>query len=75
MDCSFCGRTLERGTGMIYVQTDGKVLYFCSRTCEKNMIKLKRKPRETRWTAAYRHEKQSGKKTSSKNEGKAGGKQ
>ncbi|MBU0615827.1 MAG: 50S ribosomal protein L24e [Nanoarchaeota archaeon] len=41
--CTFCGEQLERGTGKMYVQKDGKVLYFCSSKCEKNKIKLKRK--------------------------------
>ena len=37
----------------MYVKTDAKVLYFCSRKCEKNMITLGRKARETKWTASY----------------------
>ncbi|MBT3406448.1 50S ribosomal protein L24e [Candidatus Woesearchaeota archaeon] len=48
--CSFCGLEIPRGSGLMYVKTDGKVFHFCSRKCEKNMIVLKRKPRETRWT-------------------------
>lgn len=52
--CSFCGSTLREGTGKIFAQTDGKILYFCSRTCEKHMVKYERKPRETRWTLAGR---------------------
>lgn len=48
--CSFCGTTLSAGTGKMFVKTDGKILYFCSRTCEKHMVKFDRKPRETRWT-------------------------
>ena len=52
--CSFCGDPLSQGTGKLYAQTDGKILYFCGRRCEKNMIKLGRKPRETRWTLSAR---------------------
>ena len=49
--CSFCGTNIEPGTGKMFVKKDGKILYFCSRKCEKNMLVLKRKPRDTRWTA------------------------
>lgn len=51
--CSFCGNEMEKGTGKIYIQIDGKALNFCSMKCEKNMIKLKRKPREQKWTKKY----------------------
>jgi large subunit ribosomal protein L24e len=51
--CSFCGNEISRGTGLIFVRKDGSALNFCSRTCEKNLIKLGRKPRTTRWTVEY----------------------
>jgi len=51
--CSFCGYEIEVGTGKMYVRRDGKVLYFCSRKCEKNMLKLKRNPRKLKWTKYY----------------------
>ncbi len=54
MKCSFCGRTIPQGTGKIYVKKDGKLLYFCSSKCEKNMLKLKRKPQKYKWTASYK---------------------
>jgi len=50
--CSFCGRNIERGTGKMFVRKTGAVLWFCSRKCEKNMLKLKRLPRNTKWTEA-----------------------
>ncbi len=53
MKCSFCDTEITKGTGKIYVKTDGKVLYFCSSKCEKNFLKLKRKPRTTTWTGEY----------------------
>lgn len=53
MKCSFCQNNIEKGTGEMYVKKDGKVFYFCSNKCEKNMIKLKRKPRTTKWTQEY----------------------
>lgn len=52
--CSFCGKEFERGTGKMFVKLSGAVLYFCSRKCEKNMIKLGRDPKKIRWTKRYR---------------------
>jgi large subunit ribosomal protein L24e len=54
MKCSFCGKDITKGTGTLYVRTTGKVLYFDTMKCEKNMLKLNRKPRETKWTAEHR---------------------
>jgi len=51
--CSFCGEEIEPGTGKIYVRRDGKILHFCSRKCEKNMVVLKRNPRKLKWTKYY----------------------
>ena len=42
--CSFCNIDIEKGTGKIVVSSAGKIRNFCSMKCEKNMIKLKRKP-------------------------------
>jgi len=57
MNCSFCGREIPRGTEVIFVNKRGKAFYYCSSKCDKNMNKLGRKPRETKWTAAYKEEK------------------
>ncbi len=51
--CSFCGEEIEPGTGKIYVRKDGRILHFCSRKCEKNMVVLKRNPRKLKWTRYY----------------------
>ncbi len=58
--CSFCGNKIEPGTGKMYVKVTGSIKYFCKNKCKKNMIDLKRLPRETRWTKQYRklHNKQ-----------------
>ncbi|PIY60492.1 50S ribosomal protein L24e [Candidatus Woesearchaeota archaeon CG_4_10_14_0_8_um_filter_47_5] len=53
-NCSFCGNNIERGTGLMFVRTTGKILYFCSSKCEKNMLKLGRKPALVKWTATHR---------------------
>ena len=55
--CTFCGNNIEKGTGKIYVQKDAKVLYFCSSKCEKNLLKLKRKPITTKWSLRYEKHK------------------
>lgn len=51
--CSFCGSELPLGGGKMYAKKEGTVFYFCSSKCEKNMMKLGRKPVKTRWTEPY----------------------
>ena len=51
--CDFCRKHIEPGTGKMFVRKDGKVFDFCSSKCEKNMLKLRRKPRTTKWTQEY----------------------
>ena len=41
----------------MYVKKDAKIFYFCSSKCEKNMLKLKRKPHKIKWTKAYEKKK------------------
>lgn len=33
----------------MFVFTSGKVEFFCSSKCEKNMLKLKREPSKIKW--------------------------
>ncbi len=49
MKCAFCGKEIEKGTGVIYVKKDGKSYPFCSSKCRKNMLELKRKPHKVKW--------------------------
>lgn len=49
MKCSFCKEEIEAGTGKMFVKIDGKILYFCSSKCEKNMLKLGRDPKRVKW--------------------------
>ncbi|MDH7593528.1 MAG: 50S ribosomal protein L24e [Methanomicrobiales archaeon] len=51
--CSFCGRGVEPGTGMMFVRKDGTIYYFCDTKCRRNH-ELGRVPRRVRWTAAGR---------------------
>jgi len=52
--CDFCRAKIETGTGNKLVKKDGTVLDFCSSKCQKNMLKLGRKPRTTRWTGEFK---------------------
>ncbi len=59
MDCSFCGKKVPKGTGLLFVKKTGQVYSFCSRKCERNMLHLKRQPRTTRWTKDFAKTKSS----------------
>ena len=52
--CTFCGSQIAKGTGLMFVYKDGKVVHFCSSKCKKSLLKLGRKAIHTRWTAAYK---------------------
>ena len=54
--CAFCGRSVEKGTGKMLIYISGKIDFFCSNKCEKNLLKLGRKPLRVRWTEEYRKE-------------------
>lgn len=51
-NCSFCSGRMEQGTGKMVVMKTGKILWFCSLKCEKNMLKLGRDPRKFKWAQA-----------------------
>ncbi|MCY0850171.1 50S ribosomal protein L24e [Sulfuracidifex metallicus] len=53
MECSFCGKSIPRGTGLMYLKTDGTVLWFCSSKCRKYMLKFKKDPKKLKWTSSY----------------------
>ena len=55
--CSFCGVDVAKGTGKMFVKKDGSILWFDSRKCEKNMLKLGRTARKYKWTESYSKEK------------------
>ncbi|NHV97368.1 MAG: 50S ribosomal protein L24e [Thaumarchaeota archaeon] len=52
--CSFCGREVKLGYGIMLVRNDGSIEYFCSSKCRKNALNLKRDPRKFKWTAHHR---------------------
>jgi len=49
-DCNFCKRELKPATGTMLVQNTGKIRWFCSSKCEKN-LKLKRNPNKFKWSS------------------------
>ena len=49
-NCSFCSKKIKPGTGKLFVQNTGRSLWFCTSKCEKNLLKLKRKPIKFKWT-------------------------
>ena len=51
--CSFCAKQVPKGKGKMFVFSNGKINYFCNSKCEKNQLKLKRRPRKLKWTEMY----------------------
>ena len=51
--CSFCNRSVSRGTGTMFAKNDSTVMWFCSAKCKKNLLVLKRDPRKLKWTKKY----------------------
>ena len=65
MRCSFCGKTIPKGTGKIIASKSGDLLFICTMKCERN-LKMGRKSQRTRWTERYAKTKMEGKKTEKK---------
>jgi len=54
--CSFCGNNIEKGSGKMFVKSDGAIMFYCNSKCEKNSrIRDKKK---VKWTGEYRKLKQ-----------------
>ena len=51
--CSFCDRSVAKGSGTMFVKNDGTVMWFCSAKCKKNSLVLKRDPRKLKSTKKY----------------------
>jgi len=64
--CSFSGEEIPAGTGIMYIKKDGRVFHFLNRKCEKQMLKLNRKPRTTKWTKTHQDLKAAEKANSEK---------
>ncbi len=61
--CSFCGKEIPPGTGLMYVFKSGKVMWFCSKKCRVHALERKRKPTKVRWTQAFRKLKETRSRT------------
>jgi large subunit ribosomal protein L24e len=48
---------MEKGTGKLVIEKNGKMFWFCSSKCEKNMMKLGRDPRKFKWAKRAKTEK------------------
>ncbi len=64
---SFTKKEIPRGTGLMYVKKDGTIYYFADKKSEKNLFKLNRNPKETKWTTVF----EKGTKYKEKEEGKS----
>lgn len=53
VDCSFCGKSINPGTGKMFVKKDGTVFHFCSSKCQNAQNKRKYKARVTPWTKVF----------------------
>ncbi|MGV9206116.1 MAG: 50S ribosomal protein L24e [Promethearchaeia archaeon] len=51
--CSFCGKDIPIGRGVMFVKNDGTIFNFCSNKCKKAQLVHKKNPRKTRWTVHY----------------------
>ncbi|MEN3000085.1 MAG: 50S ribosomal protein L24e [Acidilobaceae archaeon] len=51
--CSYCGKSIEPGTGMMYVTSKGEIFWFCSGKCWKN-FSLGRNPAKLGWARRIR---------------------
>ena len=51
--CSFTGKQIPPGTGMMYVKKTGQVLYFINSKAKKNYVNLNRISARTRWTDTF----------------------
>lgn len=52
-NCSFCGRSIPGGRGTMHVRNDGRILWTCSKKCDKNLFVIRREPRKLKWTEKY----------------------
>lgn len=50
--CSFCGHTIAKGTGKMFVTNANRIFYFDFRRCE-SYWRMGRNPKKFKWTTAY----------------------
>jgi large subunit ribosomal protein L24e len=54
--CTFSGKDIPKGQGIMYVRKNGQILWFLNSKCELNFLKLKRKPVNYKWSTHYKKE-------------------
>ncbi len=47
--CTFCKQNYEFPRGLTYILNDGNIMYFCSKKCRLNALKLKRDNKKVNW--------------------------
>jgi large subunit ribosomal protein L24e len=52
--CTFSGKDIPKGQGIMYVRKNGQILWFLNSKCERNFLKLNRKPVNYKWTTSYK---------------------
>ena len=52
--CSFCGKEIRLGFGVLFVKNDGSTRPYCSMKCKTNDMKLGRDPRKFKWARGNR---------------------
>jgi len=46
--CTFCGKQIPQGEGIIHVEISGKIINYCSSKCRKNRD-MGRDPKRMKW--------------------------
>jgi len=54
--CSYCGKMYEFPRGLTFVDKEGRVKYFCSAKCKKNMAMKRRRAEWVRKAKKTREE-------------------
>ena len=54
VNCTFCGKEVEPGTGTLYIKDDAKIVNYCSMKSRREQLKLKRNPVHTVWTERFK---------------------
>lgn len=49
MKCSFCSSNIPKGTGKMFIRTNGEIFYFDRSKCEKNFL-MGREKKKLKWT-------------------------
>ncbi len=62
---------ITQGTGKMFVYSSGKIDFYCTNRCEKQVHKLHKKPSATKWTQTYHDEHKKGERIKAKDKKEA----